>query len=44
MARNTTLRFLTGLLIPGGVLLLAAWALNHEPVVLDAAAPYAVYF
>jgi diguanylate cyclase (GGDEF)-like protein len=44
MASNTTLRSLTGLLVPGGVLLLAAWALNHEPIVRDAAAPYAVYF
>jgi diguanylate cyclase (GGDEF)-like protein len=44
MARNTKLRFLTGLLAPGGVLLLAAWALDHEPVVRDAAAPYALYF
>jgi diguanylate cyclase (GGDEF)-like protein len=44
MARNTTLRSLTGLLAPGGVLLLAVWALDHEPVVRDAAAPYAVYF
>jgi len=44
MARTTKLRFLSGLLAPGGVLLLAAWALNHEPVVRDVAAPYAVYF
>ena len=44
MARSTTLRFLAGLLVPGGVLLLAAWALVHETVVLEAAVPYAVYF
>ena len=44
MASNTTLRFLTGLLVPGGVLLAAAWALDHEPVVRAAALPYAVYF
>ncbi len=44
MGSNTTLRFLAGLLVPGGVLLLAAWALGHEPVVREAAAPYAVYF
>ncbi|HJR59917.1 MAG TPA: GGDEF domain-containing protein [Vicinamibacterales bacterium] len=45
MARETTtLRFLTGLLTPGGVLLAAAWALQSEAVVRAAAAPYAVYF
>jgi diguanylate cyclase (GGDEF)-like protein len=45
MARlTTTLRFVTGMLAPGGVLLLAAWALQTEEVVRDAAAPYAVYF
>jgi diguanylate cyclase (GGDEF)-like protein len=38
------LRFLTGLVAPGGVLLLAAWALDHEPVVREVAAPYALYF
>jgi diguanylate cyclase (GGDEF)-like protein len=37
-------RSLTGLLTPGGVLLLAAWALQQEEVVRDAAAPYAMYF
>ena len=44
MARHTTLRFLTGLLVPGAVLLLAAVALDHEPLVRDAASPYAIYF
>ena len=44
MARHSTLRVVTGLLVPGGVLRLAAWALDHEPVVWDAAAPYAIYF
>ena len=28
----------------GGALLLAAWALDHEPVVWNAASPYAIYF
>jgi diguanylate cyclase (GGDEF)-like protein len=37
-------RFLTGLVAPGGVLLLAAWALDHEAVVREVAAPYAIYF
>jgi len=44
MASNTTFRFLTGLLVPGGVLLAAAWAVDHEPVVRAAASPYAIYF
>jgi diguanylate cyclase (GGDEF)-like protein len=44
MARRTPVRFLTSLFVPGGVLLLAAWALDHEPVVWDAASPYAIYF
>jgi GGDEF domain-containing protein len=44
MARETPLRLLTGLLAPGGVLLFASWALDHEAVVRDAAAPYALYF
>ena len=39
-----TLRFLAGLLAPGGVLVFAAWALQREEVVLSAAAPYAAYF
>ena len=38
------IRFLIGLLAPGGVVLLAAWALGHEEVVRAAAAPYAAYF
>ena len=44
MARYTPLRFLTSLLTPGGVLVLAAWAFQQEGVVRNAAAPYAVYF
>lgn len=38
------LRFFLGLLRPGGILLLAAWSLQHEEVVRAAAAPYAPYF
>ena len=37
-----TLRFLGGLLVPGGVLVLAAWAVQREEVVQSAAAPYAM--
>jgi GGDEF domain-containing protein len=45
MARVTnTVRFLTGLLAPGGVLLAAAWAVQNEEVVRTAAAPYSAYF
>jgi GGDEF domain-containing protein len=40
----TTLRFLAGLLAPGGVLVFAAWAVQREEVVRSAAAPYAAYF
>jgi diguanylate cyclase (GGDEF)-like protein len=40
----TTLRFLASLLAPGGVLVLAAWAVQREDVVQSAAAPYAAYF
>jgi diguanylate cyclase (GGDEF)-like protein len=40
----TTLRFLASLLAPGGVLVLATWAVLREAVVLDAAAPYAAYY
>ncbi len=40
----TTLRFLAGLLAPGGVLVLAVWALQKEEVVRSAAQPYAAYF
>ena len=40
----TTLRFLGGLLAPGGVLVLATWAVQREEVVQQAAAPYAAYF
>jgi len=42
--RLTTLRFLAGLLAPGGVLVLATWAVQREEVVRSAAAPYAAYF
>jgi hypothetical protein len=38
---GTTLRFLAGLLAPGGVLVFAAWAVQREEVVRSAAAPYA---
>jgi diguanylate cyclase (GGDEF)-like protein len=38
------LRFFLGLLRPGGILLLAAIALQHEDIVSAAAAPYAPYF
>ena len=41
---RTTLRFLAGLLAPGGVLVFAAWAVQREEVVRSAAAPYAAYF
>jgi diguanylate cyclase (GGDEF)-like protein len=40
----TTLRFLAGLLAPGGVLVLATWAVQREEVIQSAAAPYAAYF
>src|SRR5215510_8278013 len=40
----TTFRFLLGLLAPGGVLVFAAWAVQREDVVQNAAAPYAAYF
>ena len=40
----TTLRFLAGLLAPGGVLVFAAWAVQREELVRSAAAPYAAYF
>jgi GGDEF domain-containing protein len=40
----TTLRFLAGMLAPGGVLVFAAWAMQREEVVRGAAAPYAAYF
>src|SRR5688500_18491927 len=39
-----TFRFLAGLLAPGGVLVLATWAVQREEVVQSAAAPYAAYF
>ena len=40
----TTFRFLAGFLAPGGVLVLATWAVQREEVVQSAAAPYAAYF
>jgi len=40
----TTLRFLVSLLAPGGVLVLATWAVQREEVVQSAAAPYAAYY
>ena len=45
MARPVTiLRFLAGLLAPGGVLVLTTWAVQRDEVVRSAAAPYAAYF
>jgi diguanylate cyclase (GGDEF)-like protein len=40
----TTLRFLGSLLAPGGVLVLATWAVQREDVVRQATEPYAAYF
>ena len=40
----TTFRFLASVLAPGGVLVLATWAVQQEEVVQQAAAPYAAYF
>jgi GGDEF domain-containing protein len=44
MAPETGTRFFVNLFTPGGVLLAAAWAVQREPLVREAAAPYAVYF
>ena len=38
------LRVLAGFLFPGGVLVAAAMAFQHEPVMRDAVAPYVLYF
>src|SRR3954471_19991414 len=38
------MRQFAGMFVPGGVLLLAAWALQHEAIVRDMAAPSGVYF
>jgi diguanylate cyclase (GGDEF)-like protein len=38
------IRWLANLLLPWGLLLLAAWAVQKEPVVHVAASPYAIYF
>jgi diguanylate cyclase (GGDEF)-like protein len=43
-ARQNILQFLSSLLTQGAVLVLAAWALQREEVVRDAAGPYAVFF
>ncbi len=43
-ARQTTFQFLSSLLTQGAILVLAAWALQREEVVRDAAGPYAVFF
>lgn len=40
----TIFRFIAGVLAPGGVLVLATWAIQREEVVQSAAAPYAAYF
>jgi diguanylate cyclase (GGDEF)-like protein len=40
----TMLRFVAGLMAPGGVLVLATWAVQREDVVRHAASPYAAYF
>src|SRR5262245_51115070 len=44
MARQNTSDLIGSLLRPGGILVLAAWALQHEEVVRAAAAPYAPFF
>jgi diguanylate cyclase (GGDEF)-like protein len=38
------MRQLLAIFLPGGALLLGAWAVQHEPVVRATAAPYAGYF
>src|SRR5262245_32922590 len=43
-ARQTILQFLTRLPTQGAVIVLAAWALQREEVVREAAGPYAVFF
>jgi diguanylate cyclase (GGDEF)-like protein len=44
MIRHTALRSVVGLFAPGGVLVLAAWAIQKEDVVRGIAEPYAVFF
>jgi diguanylate cyclase (GGDEF)-like protein len=44
MIRHTALRSVVGLFAPGGVLVLAAWAIQQEDVVRGIAEPYAVFF
>lgn len=45
MRYNTiSLRSLPGLVVPGGLLLLAAWALHREQLVRNVMFPYAIYF
>jgi diguanylate cyclase (GGDEF)-like protein len=41
---SSSIRFFTGLVTPGGILLFAAWAVQHEEVILRAATPYVGYF
>jgi diguanylate cyclase (GGDEF)-like protein len=43
MPLTSTQRFLIGLIAPGGVLVAAAWALQKDVVIRDAAAPYTAY-
>lgn len=44
MTRQNTLDLIGSLLRPGGILILAAWALQHEEVVRASAVPYVPYF
>jgi GGDEF domain-containing protein len=40
----SSLRAVAGFLVPGGILVAAALAFQHEPVMRNAVAPYALYF